>query len=94
MLALLTLPVQKEPDLGPCAQRILGLWPDLSIGLLGLGIAKVAAGAHSDPPPVNVDLLLCRPCSYSCHCAAVRPARYYLRWRWAAGLSQKPDRER
>ena len=57
MLALLTLPVQKEPDLGPCAQRILGLWPDLSIGLLGLGIAKVAAGAHSDPPPVNVDLL-------------------------------------
>ena len=29
MLALLTLPVQKEPDLGPCAQRILELRPDL-----------------------------------------------------------------
>ena len=29
MLALLTLPVQKEPDLGPCAQRILTLRPDL-----------------------------------------------------------------
>jgi len=29
MLALLTLPVQKEPDLGPCAQRILALRPDL-----------------------------------------------------------------
>ena len=29
MLALLTLPVQKEPDLGPCAQRILALKPDL-----------------------------------------------------------------
>jgi hypothetical protein len=57
MLALLTLPVQKEPDLGPCAQRMLALWPDLSIGLLGCEIAKVAAGARSDPPPVNVDLL-------------------------------------
>jgi hypothetical protein len=83
MLALLTLPVQKEPDLGPCAQRILALWPDLSIGLLGLGIAKVAAGARSDPPPVNVYLLLCsrnncrprRPCSYSCHCIAT-PSHY------------------
>ena len=53
MLALLTLPVQKEPDLGPCAQRMLALWPDLSIGLLGCEIAKVAAGARSDPPPVN-----------------------------------------
>jgi predicted transposase YdaD len=29
MLALLTLPVQKEPDLGPCAQRIVALQPDL-----------------------------------------------------------------
>ena len=29
MLALLTLPVIKEPDLGPCAQRILALRPDL-----------------------------------------------------------------
>ena len=29
MLALLTLPVQKEPDLGPCAQRILARRPDL-----------------------------------------------------------------
>jgi len=29
LLALLTLPVQKEPDLGPCAQRILTLRPDL-----------------------------------------------------------------
>jgi predicted transposase YdaD len=29
LLALLTLPVQKEPDLGPCAQRILELRPDL-----------------------------------------------------------------
>jgi predicted transposase YdaD len=29
MLALLTLPVQKEPDLGPCAQRIVALRPDL-----------------------------------------------------------------
>jgi predicted transposase YdaD len=29
MLALLTLPVQKEPDLGPCAQRIMALRPDL-----------------------------------------------------------------
>lgn len=29
MLALLTLPVQKEPDLGPCAQRILALRPEL-----------------------------------------------------------------
>jgi hypothetical protein len=29
MLAMLTLPVQKEPDLGPCAQRILALRPDL-----------------------------------------------------------------
>jgi predicted transposase YdaD len=29
MLALLTLPVQNEPDLGPCAQRILALRPDL-----------------------------------------------------------------
>jgi predicted transposase YdaD len=29
LLALLTLPVQKEPDLGPCAQRILALRPDL-----------------------------------------------------------------
>jgi predicted transposase YdaD len=29
MLALLTLPVRKEPDLGPCAQRILTLRPDL-----------------------------------------------------------------
>jgi len=29
VLALLTLPVQKEPDLGPCAQRILALRPDL-----------------------------------------------------------------
>jgi predicted transposase YdaD len=29
MLALLTLPVQKEPALGPCAQRILALRPDL-----------------------------------------------------------------
>jgi predicted transposase YdaD len=28
-LALLTLPVQKEPDLGPCTQRILALRPDL-----------------------------------------------------------------
>ena len=28
-LALLTLPVQKEPDLGPCAQRILALRPGL-----------------------------------------------------------------
>jgi predicted transposase YdaD len=28
-LALLTLPVRKEPDLGPCAQRILTLRPDL-----------------------------------------------------------------
>jgi predicted transposase YdaD len=28
-LALLTLPVQKEPDLGPCAQRIVALRPDL-----------------------------------------------------------------
>jgi len=28
MLALLTLPVQKGPDLGPCAQRILALRPD------------------------------------------------------------------
>jgi predicted transposase YdaD len=28
-LALLTLPVQKEPDLGPCSQRILALRPDL-----------------------------------------------------------------
>ena len=29
MLALLTLPVQKGPDLGPCAQRIVALRPDL-----------------------------------------------------------------
>jgi predicted transposase YdaD len=29
LLALLTLPVQKESDLGPCAQRILALRPDL-----------------------------------------------------------------
>jgi predicted transposase YdaD len=29
LLALLTLPVQKEPDLGPCAQRILALRPGL-----------------------------------------------------------------
>ena len=29
MLALLTLPVQKEPALGPCAQSILALRPDL-----------------------------------------------------------------
>jgi predicted transposase YdaD len=29
LLALLTLPVQKEPDLGPCAQRILALRPEL-----------------------------------------------------------------
>jgi hypothetical protein len=29
MLALLTLPVQKEPDIGPCAQRIVALRPDL-----------------------------------------------------------------
>ena len=29
MLALLTLPVQKEPDLGPCSQRIVALRPDL-----------------------------------------------------------------
>jgi hypothetical protein len=29
MLALLTLPVQKEPDLGPCAQRIVAIRPDL-----------------------------------------------------------------
>jgi predicted transposase YdaD len=29
LLALLTLPVQKEPDLGPCAQRIMALRPDL-----------------------------------------------------------------
>jgi predicted transposase YdaD len=29
LLALLTLPVQKEPALGPCAQRILALRPDL-----------------------------------------------------------------
>jgi hypothetical protein len=29
LLALLTLPVQKKPDLGPCAQRILELRPDL-----------------------------------------------------------------
>ncbi len=29
LLALLTLPVQKEPDLGPCAQRIVALRPDL-----------------------------------------------------------------
>jgi predicted transposase YdaD len=29
LLALLTLPVQKEPDLGLCAQRILALRPDL-----------------------------------------------------------------
>jgi len=36
---------------------MLALWPDLSIGLLGCEIAKVAAGARSDPPPVNVDLL-------------------------------------
>ena len=28
-LALLTLPVQKEPDLGPCTLRILALRPDL-----------------------------------------------------------------
>jgi predicted transposase YdaD len=28
-LALLTLPVQKEPDLGPCTQRILARRPDL-----------------------------------------------------------------
>jgi predicted transposase YdaD len=27
-LALLTLPVQPEADLGPCAQRLLGLHPD------------------------------------------------------------------
>ena len=29
LLALLTLPVQKEPDLGPCSQRIMALRPDL-----------------------------------------------------------------
>jgi len=29
LLALLTLPVQKEQDLGPCARRILALRPDL-----------------------------------------------------------------
>jgi predicted transposase YdaD len=29
LLALLTLPVQKEPDLGSCAQRIVALRPDL-----------------------------------------------------------------
>jgi len=29
LLALLTLPVQQEPALGPCAQRILALRPDL-----------------------------------------------------------------
>jgi len=29
LLAQLTLPVQKEPDLGPCAQRIVTLRPDL-----------------------------------------------------------------
>ena len=29
LLALLTLPVQKEPDLGPCAQRILARRPNL-----------------------------------------------------------------
>jgi len=29
LLAQLTLPVQKEPDLGPCAQRIVALRPDL-----------------------------------------------------------------
>jgi predicted transposase YdaD len=29
LLALLTLPVQKESDLGPCAQRIVALRPDL-----------------------------------------------------------------
>jgi predicted transposase YdaD len=29
LLALLTLPVQKEPDLGPCARRIVALRPDL-----------------------------------------------------------------
>ena len=29
LLALLTLPVQKEPDLAPCAQRILAPRPDL-----------------------------------------------------------------
>ena len=29
MRALLTLPVQKEPGLGPCAQRIVALQPDL-----------------------------------------------------------------
>jgi predicted transposase YdaD len=29
LLALLTLPAQKEPDLGPCARRILALRPDL-----------------------------------------------------------------
>jgi hypothetical protein len=29
MLALLTLPVINEPDLGPCTQRILALRPDL-----------------------------------------------------------------
>jgi predicted transposase YdaD len=29
LLALLTLPVQKEPALGPCAQRIVALRPDL-----------------------------------------------------------------
>jgi predicted transposase YdaD len=29
MLALLTLPVQKGSDLGPCAQRIVALRPDL-----------------------------------------------------------------
>ena len=29
LLALLTLPVQKEPDLGPCAQRIVALRPAL-----------------------------------------------------------------
>ena len=28
-VALLTLPVQKEPDLGPCTQRILAVRPDL-----------------------------------------------------------------
>jgi predicted transposase YdaD len=28
-IALLTLPVQNEPDLGPCTQRILALRPDL-----------------------------------------------------------------
>ena len=29
LLALLTLPVHKEPDLGPCARRIVALRPDL-----------------------------------------------------------------